>query len=88
MQKKIPLRTCICCRQQKDKRELVRIVKFGDKISVDLTGKANGRGAYVCNDLECVKKLKKQKMLSKAFSCQVNDEVYDEITEALFGKQD
>ena len=81
MEKKIPLRTCICCKAQKDKRELVRIVKSGDTISLDWTGKANGRGAYLCNSEECFSKLKKQKLLSRAFSMQVNDEIYDKILE-------
>ena len=45
------MRTCIACRAEKPKRELVRVVKFGEEIKLDLTGKANGRGAYVCNDL-------------------------------------
>ena len=81
MEKKIPLRTCICCKAQKDKRELVRIVKSGDTISLDWTGKANGKGAYLCNSEECFSKLKKQKLLSRAFSMQVNDEIYDKILE-------
>ena len=88
MEKKIPMRTCIACRQEKPKRELIRVVKFGEKISLDKTGKANGRGAYVCNDIECIKKLKKQKLINRAFSCQVEDSTYDEIMEAFLGKQD
>ena len=86
MEKKIPMRTCIACRQEKPKKELIRVVKYGDEISLDKTGKANGRGAYVCNDPECIAKLKKQKLINRAFSCQVSDETYDKITEAFFGK--
>ena len=86
MEKKIPMRTCIACRQEKPKKELIRVVKYGDEISLDKTGKANGRGAYVCNDPECIAKLKKQKLINRAFSCQVSDETYDKITEAVFGK--
>ena len=86
--KKIPMRTCIACRSEKPKRELVRVVKFGENISLDVTGKANGRGAYVCNDKECIAKLKKQKLLNRAFSCQVPDEIYDKIMEDFLGKQD
>ncbi len=88
MEKKIPMRTCIACRQEKPKKELIRVVKFGDQISLDKTGKANGRGAYVCNDLECIKKLKKQKLINRAFSCEVADSTYDQIMEAFLGKQD
>ncbi len=86
MEKKIPMRTCIACRQEKPKKELVRVVKFNEQISLDKTGKANGRGAYVCNDPECIAKLKKQKLLNKAFSCQVMDETYDKIMEEFLGK--
>ena len=86
MEKKIPMRTCIVCRTPKPKKELIRVVKFNDEIKLDLTGKANGRGAYVCNDVECIKKLKKGKMLNRAFSCQVSDETYDAIMEEFLGK--
>ena len=87
MEKKIPMRTCIACRASKPKKELVRVVKSGEEIKLDFTGKLNGRGAYVCNDAECVGKLKKQKLLNRAFSMQVSDEVYDMITEEFLGKQ-
>ena len=81
------MRTCIACRTEKPKKELVRVVKFGDEIKLDLTGKANGRGAYVCNDKECIIKLKKQKMLNRAFSMEVKEEVYDGILEEFLGEQ-
>ena len=87
MEKKIPMRTCIACRTEKPKKELVRVVKFGDEIKLDLTGKANGRGAYVCNDKECIMKLKKQKMLNRAFSMEVKEEVYDCILEEFLSEQ-
>ena len=61
MEKKIPMRTCVACRSEKPKRELIRVVKLGEEIKLDLTGKANGRGAYVCNDKACIVKLKKSK---------------------------
>ncbi len=86
MEKKIPMRTCIACRSEKPKRELIRVVKSGDEIKLDLTGKANGRGAYVCNDKECIAKLKKSKMLNRAFSCEVSEETYDSIMEAFLGQ--
>jgi predicted RNA-binding protein YlxR (DUF448 family) len=88
MEKKIPMRTCIACRTEKSKRELIRVVKFGDEIKLDLTGKANGRGAYVCNCKECIAKLKKGKMLNRAFSCQVSEETYDRIMETYLGKKE
>lgn len=86
MEKKVPMRTCIACRTSKPKKELMRVVKFGEEIKLDLTGKLNGRGAYVCADKACVEKLKKQKMLNRAFSCEVSEEVYDKIMEEFLGK--
>lgn len=83
MEKKVPMRTCIACKTLAPKKELVRVVKFGDDISLDLTGKKNGRGAYVCNDKACFTKLKKGKLLNRAFSCQVSDEVYDALAEEI-----
>ncbi len=83
-QKKIPLRKCNGCGEQKDKRELVRIVKNADgEISLDLTGKAAGRGAYICPDAECLKKARKAKRIDKAFECAVPSEVYDKLEEQL-----
>lgn len=87
MNKKEPLRMCIACKEMKNKRDLLRIVKDKDgKIFVDLTGKSNGRGAYVCKDLECLQKLKKQKALNKAFKCLVPDEVFGQIEGEIIGK--
>ncbi len=86
-QKKIPLRMCIACRELKEKREMLRIVKPADgDIFIDFSSKASGRGAYICNNPECVKKLKKQKLLNKVFSCAVDDKVYTAIEEEYFGK--
>ena len=86
MEKKIPMRTCIACRACKPKKELVRIVKSGEEIKLDRTGKLNGRGCYICDSSECINKLKKGKLLNRAFSCPVGDEVYDSITEEFLGK--
>ena len=86
MEKKIPMRTCIACKANKPKKELVRIVKNGDEIKLDRTGKLNGRGAYICDDIECAKKLKKGKLLNRAFSCQVSDETYELLMEDFLGK--
>ena len=86
MERKVPMRQCVACRAMKEKRELIRIVKSEDGISVDKTGKKNGRGAYVCKDKNCVDKLKKQKILSRVFSTSVDDAVYDGISEEIFGE--
>ena len=87
MEKKTPMRMCVCCREMKPKKSMLRIVKSGDEITLDLTGKKNGRGAYICDDENCIKKLRKQKVLSRVFSVDVNDAVYDKIEENFFGKK-
>ena len=71
---KIPQRTCLGCMQSKNKSELVRIVKQNDgKIFVDKTGKANGRGAYICNNVECLDKAIKSKRLEKNFETKIDN---------------
>ncbi len=88
-QKKIPLRMCIACRELKEKRDMLRLVKNGEgKIFLDFSWKAAGRGAYICDNPECVKKLKRQKLLNKVFSCAVDDEVYSAVEEEYFGKRE
>ena len=84
--KKIPLRMCIACRELKEKRSMLRVVKNAEgKIFIDFSSKASGRGAYICDNSECIKKLKKQRLLNKVFSCAVDDNVYSEIEEEYFG---
>lgn len=85
--KKTPLRMCIACRQLFEKRSMRRIVRSDDNIFLDLTSKASGRGAYICNNPECIKKLKKQRILNKVFSCQVDSEIYEKIEETYFGSK-
>ncbi len=81
------LRMCIICREHSDKKELLRIVKNKDgEIFVDKTGKANGRGAYICKSKECFQKLKKTRGLNRAFRCEIKDEVYDKIGEEIEGR--
>jgi predicted RNA-binding protein YlxR (DUF448 family) len=87
MNKKEPLRMCIACREMKNKKDLLRIVKNKEgKIFVDETGKANGRGAYICKDTACLEKLKKQKVLNKAFKMMIEESVYEEIKGAILGR--
>lgn len=84
--KKIPLRMCIACRQLKEKRDMLRVVKNGDgKIFLDFSSKAQGRGAYICNSCDCVKKLKRNRLLNKVFSSEVDEKVYNAIEEEFFG---
>ena len=80
--KRIPMRMCIACREMKAKQEMMRVVKNADgEIYADPTGKAPGRGAYVCNNEECRKKLNVKKLLHKTFSTNVSMEVYQDIEE-------
>ena len=82
--KKVPLRKCTGCGEMKPKKELVRVVKSPEgEISLDLTGRKPGRGAYVCRHIECLKTARKARRLEKAFSCQIPAEVYDHMEEEL-----
>ncbi len=87
-EKKIPLRMCIGCAEHKPKKELVRIVKSPEgEIFVDLTGRKNGRGAYICHNGECLKKARKTRKLERTFSCEISDEIYDRLEGELAGKE-
>ncbi len=80
MLKKIPMRRCLGCMESKPKKELIRIVKTSDnQISIDKTGKINGRGAYFCDSKECLEKLIKSKRLEKEFEMPITKEQYDEL---------
>jgi len=78
------MRKCLGCNEMKPKRELIRVVRSPEgAISLDKTGKANGRGAYLCPSAECLKKLRKRKSLERAFKCQIPAEVYEGLEGAL-----
>jgi uncharacterized protein len=82
--KKIPMRKCLGCMEQKPKKELVRVVKSADgDISLDLTGKKNGRGAYICPNVSCLEKAKKAKRIERAFECTIPAEVYEAMESEL-----
>lgn len=83
-QKKAPERLCLGCNKSRDKRELIRIVKNKDgEIFLDKSGKANGRGAYICDNRECLEKAIKSKRINKAFSCELPQEVFDSLRKAI-----
>ncbi len=94
-QKKIPMRKCTGCGEMKPKSELVRVVKAPDikdengqitekgAISLDLTGKKSGRGAYICNNPDCLKKAIKAKRIERAFQTAVPNEVYEQLNEEM-----
>ncbi len=78
--KKPVVRTCIACRQAKEKKDMLRIVRDKDgNIKLDFTGKASGRGAYICDNPECIKKCVKNKLIGRALDANVSDEVYEYI---------
>ena len=82
--KKIPLRKCTGCGEMKPKKELVRVIKTVDEqILMDLTGKMNGRGAYVCRDEECLKRAIKTKAIERSLGVSVSDEVYEQLKKEL-----
>lgn len=82
--KKIPMRKCTGCGEMKPKKELVRVVKSPEsEISLDLTGKKNGRGAYVCKDAACLKKAQKAKRIERAFDCAIPDEIFEKMEQEL-----
>ena len=75
---------CTGCGEMFDKRSLVRVVKSPEgEISLDLTGKKNGRGAYICRNVECVKKARKKKALERAFSMKIEDDIYEKMEEEI-----
>lgn len=85
-EKSIPIRTCVCCRQEFAKKQLLRVVKNKDgKIFIDLSGKADGRGAYICKSKDCADKLLKKKVLNKVFACEIPESVYNELAEGILG---
>ena len=87
-QKKIPMRMCVGCGEMKPKREMVRVVRPPEQaadtgISLDLTGKKPGRGAYICKSAQCLRQARKARRLERAFSCPIPDEVYDRMEAEL-----
>ncbi|MDO5412357.1 MAG: YlxR family protein [bacterium] len=86
MEKKIPMRQCLGCREMKPKKELIRVVRSPEgEISLDFKGKASGRGAYVCPDPRCLKKAIKARALERAFSAQIPQEIYERLESQMEG---
>lgn len=84
MPKKIPLRQCLGCREMKPKGELIRVVKSPEgEVSLDFRGKKPGRGAYLCPNPQCLKRIKKAKALERAFSTPLPEEVYAALEEQM-----
>lgn len=82
--RKIPMRMCVGCREMKEKRDLIRVVRSPEgEVSLDPTGKKNGRGAYLCKDTECMKKALKQRQLERQLEVTLSQEVMDGLTAAM-----
>ena len=82
--RKIPMRQCLGCNEHKPKRELIRIVRSPEgEVSLDLTGKKSGRGAYICRDLKCLKKVRKSGRVAHSLECEIGAEVYDKMEAEL-----
>ena len=85
--KKIPLRTCMGCNSKKPKKELIRIVKDKENnISIDRTGKLDGRGAYICDNIECLEKVIKSKRLERVLEVQISEEIYHNLRGVIIDK--
>ena len=83
-QKKIPMRQCIGCGEQFPKREMIRVVKPKEgEVSLDMTGRLPGRGAYLCKKVECLRLAQKNRRLERSFSCRIEPEVYEVMADAL-----
>lgn len=85
--KKIPLRTCMGCNEKKPKKELIRIVKNKEnEIFIDRTGKLDGRGAYICDDIKCLEKVIKTKRLERTLDTVISEDVYNNLRGVIVGE--
>lgn len=81
---KIPMRMCLGCNEMKPKKELMRVVKSPEgEISLDFTGKKNGRGAYLCKSSQCFENARKTRRFEKSFSCRIDESVYEVMADEL-----
>ena len=85
--KKQPERTCMGCNEKKSKKEFIRIVKNKDnEINIDRTGKMPGRGAYICDNIQCLENLIKTKRLEKVFDIKISNEIYEKLRGVILDK--
>jgi len=84
--KNIPQRTCMGCNTKKDKKDLIRIVKNNkNEITIDKTGKIEGRGAYICNSVQCLEKVIKSKRLERSLDIKISEEIYSNLKKIIDG---
>lgn len=82
--KKVPMRQCTGCNERREKKELIRIIRTPEEeITIDFTGKKNGRGAYICNSAECLQLAKKKKSLERSLNTTIPEAVYQELEEEI-----
>ena len=80
MNKKVPMRQCVGCGEMKSKKEMMRVLKTAEgEIVLDVTGKKNGRGAYLCESVECLKKARKNRGIERSFKMSIPSDVYDNL---------
>lgn len=85
--KKMPQRTCMGCNIKKDKKDFIRIVKNKDnEINIDKTGKMQGRGAYLCNNIECLEKAIKTKRIDRIFETKIDNQIYERLRGVMLDK--
>ena len=85
--KRQPVRTCMGCNEKREKKQLIRIVKNKmNEISLDRTGKQEGRGAYICDNIECLEKVIKSKRLERIFDIKLSDEIYENLRGVILDK--
>lgn len=82
--RKIPLRKCIACGENKPKKELIRVIKTNEKeVKVDTTGKMNGRGAYICSKIDCFENARKNKKFSRTLEIEITDDIYENLKQII-----
>lgn len=85
--KKMPQRTCMGCNEKKDKKDLIRIVKSSDgEINIDKSGKMPGRGAYICDNIECLEKAVKTKRIERVLESKIEDTIYEKLRGVIVDK--
>ena len=84
MPKKIPMRMCVACREMRPKKELIRVVRTPEGgVTLDRTGRANGRGAYLCDSVDCLSRAVKTRALERAVETRIDESIFDSLREAL-----
>lgn len=87
--KKVPMRQCMGCGERKEKKDLIRIIRTPEEeIVLDKSGRKNGRGAYLCDNVECLRRAQKRRAMEKALNMQVPDDVYQQLEKEMMGSAD